>query len=166
MFYCDSTKRQIYLVLISFLCLSTIIVSLSNKFSEPNFRTVRASVFVVFGCSGVIPTIHWFISAEWPTIHALSVSFIYLIMMGVLYILGALLYAGRIPERFFPGKCDYWFQSHQIFHILVIAAAILHYQGLKGMATHRLSFTCDNVPITYDSSNDVVGTSGFFNLFG
>merc|ERR1719166_709551 len=28
----------------------------------------------------------------------------------------------RIPERFLPGKCDFWFQSHQIFHILVIAA--------------------------------------------
>lgn len=32
----------------------------------------------------------------------------WLILMGALYILGALLYAGRIPERYFPGKCDIW----------------------------------------------------------
>jgi hypothetical protein len=24
------------------------------------------------------------------------------------------LYASRIPERFMPGKCDIWFQSHQV----------------------------------------------------
>lgn len=28
--------------------------------------------------------------------------------MGLLYILGALFYALRIPERWFPGKCDIW----------------------------------------------------------
>ena len=39
--------------------------------------------------------------------------------MGALYITGAGLYAARIPERFLPGKCDIWFQSHQIFHLLV-----------------------------------------------
>ena len=31
-----------------------------------------------------------------------------LITMAFLYIGGALLYALRIPERFFPGKCDIW----------------------------------------------------------
>ena len=28
--------------------------------------------------------------------------------MALLYIGGAVLYALRIPERFFPGKCDIW----------------------------------------------------------
>lgn len=28
--------------------------------------------------------------------------------MGCLYILGALFYALRVPERFFPGKFDIW----------------------------------------------------------
>jgi adiponectin receptor len=32
----------------------------------------------------------------------------WLILMGCLYITGALLYAVRIPERFFPGKVDIW----------------------------------------------------------
>lgn len=52
--------------------------------------------------------------------------------------LGAVLYAARIPERFLPGKCDIWFQSHQIFHVLVIAAAFVHYQGISEMAMYRL----------------------------
>ena len=36
------------------------------------------------------------------------------LLMGALYITGACLYAARIPERFMPGKCDIWFQSHQV----------------------------------------------------
>ena len=32
----------------------------------------------------------------------------WLIFMGFLYITGALFYAFRIPERFFPGKVDIW----------------------------------------------------------
>ena len=32
----------------------------------------------------------------------------WLLFMGSLYITGALFYAFRIPERFFPGKVDIW----------------------------------------------------------
>jgi len=31
------------------------------------------------------------------------------------------------------------FQSHQIFHVLVIAAAFVHYQGISEMAVYRLT---------------------------
>jgi hypothetical protein len=37
------------------------------------------------------------------------------------------LYAFRIPERFIPGKCDFWFQSHQIFHLFVVAGIYSFY---------------------------------------
>jgi hypothetical protein len=82
---------------------------------------------------------------------------------GSTYILGALL--SCIPECYFPGKCDIWvrsffikfppsnflillplsnwfslqFQSHKIFHVLVIAAAFVHYQGISEMAVYRLT---------------------------
>jgi predicted membrane channel-forming protein YqfA (hemolysin III family) len=32
----------------------------------------------------------------------------WLILMGLLYIIGTMFYALRIPERFFPGKFDIW----------------------------------------------------------
>ncbi len=62
----------------------------------------------------------------------------YTLIMAALYLTGALLYATRIPERFLPGKCDIWFQSHQIFHLLVVAAAFVHYHGISEMALQRL----------------------------
>ena len=77
--------------------------------------------------------------------------------MGALYITGALLYALRIPERFFPGKCDVWFHSHQLFHVLVIAAAVVHYQGFSAMAMYRLTSddsVCDAPASLLPSADD------------
>lgn len=62
-------------------------------------------VFVSLGCSGIIPCVHILI-AHGITVALKQASLGWLILMGVLYITGAILYATRIPERFFPGKCN------------------------------------------------------------
>ena len=36
----------------------------------------------------------------------------------------------RIPERLKPGKFDIWGSSHQIFHVLILLAAMSHLIGL------------------------------------
>ena len=102
--------KVFYLCLTIFLGISSVVVSLWDKFSEPHFRPLRAGVFMSFGLSGVIPGIHWLYSHGWTSWLESSIraSFTSLIIMGALYITGGLLYASRIPERFFPGKCDYW----------------------------------------------------------
>lgn len=33
------------------------------------------------------------------------------VFSGLLYIIGAMLYALRVPERWFPGKCDIWVRT-------------------------------------------------------
>ena len=63
----------------------------------------------------------------------------------------------RIPERLAPGYFDIWvrtiyrepidfhqlllshlqFQSHQIFHVFVVAAACVHYYGISVLANHQ-----------------------------
>lgn len=37
-------------------------------------------------------------------------------LMGATYLLGAAIYAKRVPERWFPGRFDVLLASHQIFH--------------------------------------------------
>lgn len=51
-----------------------------------------------------------------------------LILMGSFYLIGALMYATRIPERFLPGFFDYVGSSHQWFHVLVVLAVLIHYK--------------------------------------
>ena len=36
----------------------------------------------------------------------------------------------KIPERWFPRKFDICGVSHQIFHVSVVVAALIHYVGL------------------------------------
>lgn len=60
-----------------------------------------------FGLSGIIPAIHYVLMEGWFS-KISQASLGWLILMGLLYILGALFYALRVPERWFPGKCDIW----------------------------------------------------------
>jgi len=137
-FYCQFTAKVVYLTTISVLAVVTIVVTMFDAFSGPEFRVVRSVVFVALGGFGFVPSLHFLIQSGWST--ALVEASIHRVMiMGGLYILGAILYGARIPERFLPGKCDIWFQSHQIFHVLVIAAALVHYHGMSNMAVYRLT---------------------------
>uniref|UniRef100_H3AV51 Progestin and adipoQ receptor family member 4 n=1 Tax=Latimeria chalumnae TaxID=7897 RepID=H3AV51_LATCH len=47
------------------------------------------------------------------------------LIMDALALLGGIINVARIPERWKPGKFDYWFNSHQIMHVLVVGS-ILH----------------------------------------
>jgi Haemolysin-III related len=47
--------------------------------------------------------------------------------------------ANRIPERFAPGRFDYFFASHQVFHFCVVFAALAHYYSALKSFEFRLS---------------------------
>lgn len=137
-FYCQFTPKVVYLTTISLLAVGTIIVTMMDRFSNPTYRPIRAGLFVCLGGFGLVPSIHFLVQSGWSTA-LVEASIHRVLIMGGLYILGAVLYGARIPERFLPGKCDIWFQSHQIFHVLVIAAAFVHYHGISNMAVYRLT---------------------------
>ena len=64
-------------------------------------------VFIGLGLSAIVPFVHhMFLEGFWDTINTSAVWWLFL--MSVLYIAGALIYAFRIPERFYPGRFDIW----------------------------------------------------------
>merc|ERR1712106_379674 len=109
-FYCQPLIRQLYLVVIIVLGLCTMCVIMMDRFGSPEYKKVRALLFVLLGGFGFILGYHCIA-----------------------------LYGLRIPERFCPGRCDIWFQSHQIFHILVVVAALIHYKTIGSLALYRLT---------------------------
>ncbi|TMS38253.1 hypothetical protein L596_005018 [Steinernema carpocapsae] len=143
-FYCRMEPKITYIAMVCVLGTAAVIVSLWDKFSESKYRPFRALVFVAMGGSGVIPAAH-FMWREGSEKLFVQGGFHWLLLMAGLYLLGALLYATRTPERFFPGKFDIWFQSHQLFHVCVVCAALVHYYGITELALNRLSGTCDAV---------------------
>lgn len=73
-----------------------------------------SGLFLTFGCSGIVPAIH-FMAAYGVTLAHRQASVGWMALMGVLYIAGAIMYATRVPERWFPGKCDIWVSSQISF---------------------------------------------------
>ena len=137
-FYCEPTTMYMYSGLIMFLGVTCMVVSFSDKFGTPQYRSTRAAVFVSLGLSGLFTEIQ--VAYEQGYEEALAVGRLeYLAVTAFLGVLGALLYACRIPEQFFPGQFDLVFQSHQLFHVLVLAAAVVHLFGLIRLQQHHFN---------------------------
>lgn len=128
-FYCQSTFQIAYWSMICGLGLICSYMSLDTRFRTPEWRPFRAGMFVGMGLSAVVPVIHGLI-AFGPTELNGRIGLSWLVTQGLLYIVGAGIYAARVPERWAPGKFDIVGHSHQIFHVLVVIAAMAHLRGL------------------------------------
>ena len=78
----------------------------------PQFENnaLRAFAFIIFGCAVLVPVI--FLCYTYDPVYSLHPN---LGMYGIgllMYILGLIVYLGRIPERWFPGKFDFLGSSH------------------------------------------------------
>uniref|UniRef100_A0A8C0NXT1 Adiponectin receptor 2 n=3 Tax=Laurasiatheria TaxID=314145 RepID=A0A8C0NXT1_CANLF len=135
-FYCNPQPCFIYLIVICVLGIAAIIVSQWDMFATPQYRGVRAGVFLGLGLSGIIPTLHYVIAEGF--LKAATIGQIgWLMLMASLYITGAALYAARIPERFFPGKCDIWEQL--LRHELPELMSLIIDQRVEDRAPHLTS---------------------------
>ena len=142
-FYCRPFSRSLHITVITLLCIGCLITSFWNKFNQHSYRPLRFAVFVSFGFYGAVPTVQLFL--EKGLVEPYFTFLVGLVMMAVIYTGGALLYVLRIPERFSPGYFDVWGHSHQLFHICVIAAALVHYHTLVTMIKRCLEVDdCSN----------------------
>lgn len=137
-FYCAPALQLIYWTMICTIGLGCIFVSLSPKFRTPEWRPFRAGMFVSMGLSAIFPVIHglWLYGPGQMTD---QIGLYWLLLQGFLYILGATIYAARVPERLLPGRFNIFGSSHQIFHVLVVCAAISHLTGLLRAFDYRHS---------------------------
>uniref|UniRef100_A0A671LNM3 Progestin and adipoQ receptor family member 4-like n=1 Tax=Sinocyclocheilus anshuiensis TaxID=1608454 RepID=A0A671LNM3_9TELE len=62
--------------------------------------------------------------------------------MDTLALLGGLVNIFRLPERVSPGRFDYWFNSHQIMHIMVILSIMYLHWGMLEDLTWLKGYHC------------------------
>ena len=136
-----------YTVAITVLSLSVAVVMVFPRFGAPKYRKFRAGLFVLLGLFGVAPAVQYGMSTDfgrnpWPLF--------LLVIEGALYIFGAFLFAARVPERFtHPGRClhrccpslsfDIFGHSHQLFHLLVVGGAVVHYYNCYELFVWRVA---------------------------
>jgi adiponectin receptor len=88
------------------------------------------------------------ISTAFPMIHLLCINgnpgtipnqnFSLFVFGGLAYIIGAIIYIMRVPEKHCPGTFCIWGSSHQIWHCLVITGIVLHYYASIDIYHERL----------------------------
>ncbi|KAF9994499.1 hypothetical protein BGZ79_000745 [Entomortierella chlamydospora] len=133
-FYCHRTFQIIYISVISGLGGATIVATMQERFQVPQFRWVRAGLFLSLGLSGLAPIIHATVLYGFPLAQK-AAALNYMFCMGAAYVFGVLIYGSRTPECFFPGKFDNFGASHQIFHTCVLIGCAFHLVGVtKAMA--------------------------------
>jgi len=77
-----------------------------------------SGVFIGLGLSGVIPAMHYVITnGFYDAIYEAALG--WLSLMAILYIIGAVIYAARIPERIWPGRFDIWVPMPYICRMIV-----------------------------------------------
>ena len=129
-FYCHPHYQLGYSIAISSLGALAMYVVLAPSYATPAYRPYRTAVFLVLGLSAVVPVAHVVQLYGYTTITE-TMGLRFLILSGALYVVGAGLYAARVPERFAPGRFDMIGASHQIFHVLILGAAAAHYVSIR-----------------------------------
>jgi adiponectin receptor len=129
-FHCMPVLGNVYLFLSFAACTACVGLGMLPSFMVPSWRLVRMTAFIATGSFGAVPLAHLCLTTQvqFPEVRGVVVNFV---VMGALYLVGALLYGYRIPERFFPGKFDIAGASHQIFHVCVFAACMVHYYNVQ-----------------------------------
>lgn len=104
-------------------------VTLLPAFRTPKWRPFRAGMYVAYGSFGIIAFFDGVnLYGMEELMQRMQVKWV--LAQGGLYVLGAVIYACRIPERWKQGTFDLVGASHQIFHVLVLMAAGTHLVGL------------------------------------
>lgn len=83
------------------------------KYGEPKYRSLRAGVFIVLGFSVCIPLIFQaFTKFKWGPYYLPTTNGWTWLYGGFVYAGGAIIYALRLPEKFFPKRFDLVGASH------------------------------------------------------
>lgn len=134
-FLCSTAVRTVYLSGIVLLGAATLALSLLSRFQTIKWRATRATCFSLLGVVGVVPWAH--VVVAHPYNEVVWAVMVLDMLMGASYLSGAFLYATRVPERYFPGRFDIFFHSHQLFHVAVVVGAYFHYLGVLELLRWR-----------------------------
>jgi len=119
-----------------------VVIGFIPTFNTPQYVYIRIGFYLFVGWSAVFPVIH--------LIYLMGIEVVWmcgkwLLLMGVLYSIGAVCYATRTPERWFPGSFNGSFlASHVIWHYFTIAAAGTHLWTCLYVYTLSRTIPCPN----------------------
>ena len=127
-FYCDPISRNLYLALTISLGVGGTILPWHPTFNRADMAWCRVAFYVTLAGTGFVPIAQLSFTRGF----AWAAYFYAPILKSVgVYLAGACLYAGKVPERFWPGAFDYVGGSHNIWHFAVLGGILCHYRAME-----------------------------------
>jgi adiponectin receptor len=127
-FYCDPVSRWVYLAITAILGLGGVILPWNPGFNGPEMNWVRVAFYVGLGATGALPVLQLSLTH--------GPAFVYEFYSPIakslcVYLVGALIYASKVPERWWPGMFDYVGGSHNLWHFAVLGGILFHYNAMQ-----------------------------------
>ncbi|KAF2740404.1 HlyIII-domain-containing protein [Polyplosphaeria fusca] len=134
-FYCEPFSRWVYMLTTAALGIGGVILPWHPTFNRQDMAWLRVLFYVSLAATGFLPVGQLAATrgVEWAYYFYAPVTKSILV-----YLLGACLYASKIPECWFPGKFDYVASSHNIWHVAVLGGILFHYSAMQEMFSHAL----------------------------
>ena len=126
-FYCEPTSRAIYMSLTAVLGIAGTILPWKESFNRADMAWARVAFYVSLGATGFAPVLQLNLTrgVEW------TFYFYAPIFKSVcVYLLGAVVYASHVPEKWWPGLFDYAGASHNLWHLAVLGGILFHYTAM------------------------------------
>jgi adiponectin receptor len=89
---------------------------------------LRVGFFVALATTGALPLFQLYLTH--------GADFVYDFYSPIaesllVYLLGACVYASKVPERWYPGMFDYIGGSHNLWHMAVLGGILFHYTAMQ-----------------------------------
>ncbi len=139
-FYCEPVSRWIYMVTTALLGLGGVVLPWHPRFNGQDMAWVRVAFYVALSATGFLPVLQLSLTRgpdaafEFYTPIAKSLS---------VYLLGAVVYASKVPERWCPGMFDYVGGSHNLWHVAVLGGILFHYSAMQTFFSHAFRLAMD-----------------------
>lgn len=127
-FYCEPVSRWIYMLTTAALGLGGVILPWHPFFNRADMAWARVLFYVSLALTGFLPVGQLVLTrgVSWAYYFYAPVS-----KSLMVYLVGAVLYAYKAPERWFPGVFDYVGGSHNIWHVAVLGGIFFHYCAMQ-----------------------------------
>ncbi|KAB8336965.1 hypothetical protein FH972_021269 [Carpinus fangiana] len=135
-FYCEPISRWTYMLLTLILGIGGTILPWNPTFNRIDMAWLRVGFFCSLAMTGFLPI---FQLALTRGIHWAAVFYAPILKSVLVYFTGAVLYASKTPERWFPGMFDYVGGSHNIWHMAVLGGILFHYSAMQDFFHHAFA---------------------------
>ena len=126
-FYCEPMSRTVYMTLTTVLGILGTVLPWQPRFNRADMAWARVAFYISLAATGFAPVVQLNITRgpEWSYYFYAPIA-----KSLCVYVAGAVVYASRVPERWFPGAFDYVGGSHNIWHFAVLGGILFHYTAM------------------------------------